>query len=46
MTSMEDPSEGLGEVISRVDDSSNVSHLNISTRFPVLDGKVLDVDVT
>ena len=46
MASMEDPSEGLGEVVSRVENAGDVFHEDVTTFFPVLNSEVLDVDVT
>jgi len=43
---MENPAEGLGEVIGRVDDTWDVAHDNVASILPILDGKMLDVDVT
>jgi len=42
---MEDPTERLGQIVSRVEDSRYVEHDDISGGFPVLDGKELDVDM-
>ncbi len=46
MTSMEDPAEGLGKVVRWVENSSDVVHDNVLRVLPVLDGKVLDINVT
>ena len=43
---MQDPTEGLGKVVGRIDNSREVSHDNVASILPVLDGKVLDVNVT
>ena len=43
---MEDPAERFGEVIRWVENSSNMVHDNILGVLPVLNGKVLDVNVT
>ena len=45
MALVENPSEGLSEVIWGVDDAWDEVHDDIASIFPVLDGKVLDVDV-
>ena len=42
---MEDPTEWLGEVIRWVDDARDEVHDNVAGIFPVLNGKVLDVNV-
>ena len=46
MPGVENPAKRLGESVGRVDDSRDVAHFNVSSSFPVLDGKVLDVNVT
>ena len=43
---MQDPTEGLGKVVGRIDNSREISHDNVASILPVLDGKVLDVNVT
>ena len=45
VTLMKDPAEGLGEVIWWVEDTRDEVHDNISSIFPVLNGKMLDVNV-
>jgi len=45
MPRMEDPTEGLGQIVSRVEDSRYVEHDDISGGFPVLDGEELDVNM-
>ena len=46
MAGMEDPAQGLGEVIRGVDDTRDVAHDNVASLLPVLNGKVLDINVT
>ena len=46
MALMEDPAERLGKIIRGVDDAGDVSHYNVTSFFPILDGKVLDVNVS
>ena len=43
---MQHPSERLGKIISRVDDTRNVFHHKVLLLNPFLDGKVLNVDMT
>ena len=45
MPAVENPTKGLGEVIRLVDYTWNEIHYDVSSIFPVLNGKVLDVDV-
>ena len=45
MSGVQNPSERLGECIWGVDDTRDVAHFDVSSNFPILDGKVLDVDV-
>ena len=42
---MQDPTEGLGKVVGRIDNSREMSHDNVASIFLVLDGKVLDVNM-
>jgi len=46
MVSMENPKQGLREVIRRIDDSWDVAHDNVASLLPILNGKVLDINVT
>ena len=46
VSGMENPTEWLGKGIRRVDDSRDVAHNDIARCFPVLDGKVLNVNVS
>jgi len=46
MASMENPAKGLGEVIRRIDDAWDVAHDNVASLLPVLNSKVLDINVT
>ena len=45
MPFMQNPAKWLGQVIGRVDDAMNEFHDNCTGFLPVLNGKVLDVDV-
>ena len=45
MSVMQDPPKGFRHVIRWVDDSRDVDHDNVAILFPVLDGKVLDINV-
>lgn len=45
MTLMKDPSQRLGEVVRGIEDPWNVTHHNVPSIFPILDGKELDVNV-
>ena len=45
MAGMEHPTKGLGQVVTRVEDTRNEFHDEGASVFPVLDGEVLDVDV-
>ena len=45
MALMEDPAQGLGEIIRWVDDPRDEFHEDVASIFPVLNGKVLDIDV-
>ena len=42
---MEDPSNWLGEGVTGIDDTINEPKFDVAGFFPILDGKVLDVDV-
>ena len=42
---MEDPTEGLGEIIGRVDDARDVFQDDVLGILPILDGKVLNINV-
>jgi hypothetical protein len=46
MTSMEDPTKGLGQIIAGVDRPSNMFHDEISLFAPFLDSEMLDLDVS
>ncbi len=46
MTRVEYPSKRFGEIIRRINDARDVVHDNGTAFFPILDGKVLDVNVT
>ena len=46
MTMMEDPCESLGESVGDVDGASNGKENNDAICFPLLDGKVMDVNVS
>jgi hypothetical protein len=43
---MEDPTEGLGQIIAGVDRSSNMLHDEITLFAPFLDSEMLDLDVS
>jgi len=45
MASMENPAQGLREVIRRIDDTWDVAHDNVASLLPILNGKVLDINV-
>ena len=45
MPRVEDPAKRLSEVVRRVNDTRNTSKDNIGCFAPVLDGKVLNVDM-
>ena len=45
MTRVEHPSQGFSEVIAGIENPRDMSHNNIASVFPLLDSKVLDVDV-
>ena len=45
MVLMENLSQGLGQVSQWVDDARDELHEDVASIFPVLNGKVLDVDV-
>ena len=42
---MEDPTERFGHVISRVDDARNMVHEDRTGFLPILDGKVLNINM-
>ena len=42
---MEDPSEWLGKVISGIDNAWYMMHNDVSGIFPILDGKMLNVNM-
>ena len=46
MAFMEDPTKGFGEIIGWVEYSRDKTHDNVASFFPILDGKVLDINVT
>lgn len=46
VTGVECPAEGLGTLVGGVDDAGDVVHDDISTLTPLLNGKMLNVDVT
>lgn len=46
VTGMEDPSERLREVVGRVDNAGNVTHDDVAGVVPILNSKMLDVNVT
>ena len=43
---MQYPAEGLGEIVRWANDSRNMMHSKILLRFPFLNGKMLDINVT
>ena len=45
MSRVKNPSERLGQVISRVEDARDKNHKDVAIVFPILDRKVLDVNV-
>ena len=45
MACVEDPTKWFGEVVTGIDDARAVSHDDVAVSFPILDGKVLDVNV-
>ena len=46
MTMVKDPTEGLGECVSQIDNTRNVVEDDITRVFPVLNGKMLDSNMT
>ena len=46
MALMKDPSQWFGKVIRGIDDTRDELHHNVPRVLPVLDGKVLDIDMT
>ena len=45
MTLMEDPAKRFGEVITRIENARAESHKDMAGIFPILDGKVLNINV-
>jgi hypothetical protein len=45
MAMMEDPTEGFGEGIGRVDDARDMDHDDVAVAFPLLQGEVLNIDM-
>ena len=46
MSRMENPAERLREVVGRIDDAWNMAHDDVAGVVPILNGKMLDVNVT
>ena len=46
MAGMEDPAKGLDEIISWVDDPGDVAKDDVAGIFPILNGKVLNVNMS
>jgi len=46
VTGMENPAEGLGKVVTGVDNAGDGGEGNITVVFPVLDSEMLNVEVT
>ena len=42
---MEDPTKRLGQIVGWVENPRDEAHDDVACVFPILDGKVLDVDV-
>ena len=43
---VQDPAQGFGQIVSGVDNARHVVHDDIAGILPILDGKVLDIDMT
>ena len=46
MSGMEHPTKRFSHVISRVDNSSDIPHLNRASVLPILNGKMLDINMS
>jgi hypothetical protein len=46
VTGVQGPTERLRRLVTRIDDARNVMHLDVAGCTPLLDSKVLDVNVT
>jgi hypothetical protein len=46
MARMEDPAKGFSEIVGRIDDTGDMAKFKVTLSTPVLDGKVLYINVT
>ena len=46
MAGVKDPAKGLGQVIQGIDDARDVLRDNVASILPILNGKMLDINVT